>query len=241
MTLGVVGLDPAPFTAAGHVVDARPPRPNLTEFIGEFAGYSGFALAATADPQLRAACDFVDGIAGRTGVIDTVVFQPAGSSELIVGFAALPGALGRAITDVLGTHAGRAADGNRTADTTAVILGADQNAACAVAAAVQHGYGRIVLATDVPGPAITAAHRMDIDVETVRTGQLAGARIDLLVNTLERQVEAAAQAVCDLTGAWRDFAGPYVSPELITAHQRQDQIRVLTGVNPQFDLVLDSL
>jgi len=230
LTFGVVGLDPAQFEVNGDEVVVRQSQSDLTEFIEDFSGLSGFALELTADPELRAQCDFIDGIAKRVGVIDTVAFQPAGASQLVVGFAALPGALGRAMTDVLAKHSGK-----RDVATTAVIVGAGERAGCAIAAAVQHGYTSIVIASDEPGVAVGAAHRMDLDVDMVRLASLEGAHIDLLINTLDERVSATPRAVCDFTGAWEGFDGMYVSPQLITAHQRQDQIRVLTGKSPQLE------
>lgn len=232
MTFAVVGLDPAPFEVNGDDI-VHHPAGEPASFLKELTDLSGFALELTADPALKAGCDFLDGIATRVGALDTIAFQPAGASQLVVGFAALPGALGRAITDVLGEHAGRGESA-----TTAVIVGAGESAGCAIAAAVQHGFSSIVVAADVPGPAVGAAHRMDLDVDLVRLASLRDATVDLLINTLETQVEATPRAVCDLTGAWDGFAGSYVSPQLITAHQRQDQVRVLTGKSPQLDDLL---
>ncbi len=233
MTFGVVGLDPVPFEVNGDDVVEFPYSSDLAHLVVAHSTLTGLAFDVTADPALRAQCDFIDGIASRTGVIDTVAFQPAGASHLVVGFAALPGALGRALTDVLGAHAGK------RGTTTAAILGAGDAAACAIAAAVQHGYSSIVLASDVPGTAVGAAHRMDIDVEMVRIASLAGAQVDLLINTLDERIENEPDAVCDLTGAWDGFSGPYVSPQLVRAHQRQDQVRVLTGKSPNLETLLD--
>ncbi|WP_126415660.1 hypothetical protein [Trueperella bialowiezensis] len=204
----------------------------MTRFVNEFAEYTGFACPPSSDPALRAACDFVDGIAGRTGVLDTILFQPTGASQLVVGFAALPGALGRAMTDVLGVHSGRARPRS-----SVLIAGGGELAACAIAAAVQHGYSHITVASDQPGLAMSAAHRMGVDIDVVKLSRLHRPAVDLLINTIEEPIDAEPAAVCDMTGAWEGCGEPYVCAADITAHQRQDQIRVLTGKNPQLEHV----
>lgn len=212
------------------IVSDSDPTPALFDV---FRGTSGFAFELSSAPELRARCDFIDGIAKLAGALDTVVFQPAGSSELVVGFAALPGALGRSISLGFGSYCGRGASRS-----TAVIVGAGAAAACAIAAVVQHGFDEIVIASDSPGPAIGAAHRMEIEISHVPYSAVESANIDLLINTEENRINAQPKAVCDLTGAWEDFAGGYVPPKKITAHQRQDQVRVLTGKSPSIADIL---
>ncbi|MDK8601076.1 hypothetical protein HMPREF3167_01725 [Trueperella sp. HMSC08B05] len=212
--IGVIGLDPAPFRLAGEVAELG--AVNL-----DFPG-AGFAFEIDAAPDLREECDVVDGLASRVGAIDTLAFQPMGASRMAVGFAALPGALGRTLDAHLGVHSG---GGTRRA----VIVGSGAAAACSVAALVQHRY-QVLIAADAPGVAVSAAHKMNVDVELVRPAALAD-EIDLLVQTVAERPEVAPRVVVDLAGVWAEADCRVIGAAEVTARQRQDQIRVLTGKN----------
>lgn len=222
--IGVVGLDPAPFRlACAEVVELGAVR---LDFPG-----TGMAFAVDPNPALREACDAIDGLAKGVGAIDTLVFQPMGSERMAVGFAALPGALGRTLDAHLGVHSGV---GTRLA----AIVGSGATAACAVAALVQHRY-RVLVAAEVPGLAVSAAHRMNVDVDLVAPAALAGQRLDLLVQTVPGRVQAVPSAVVDVAGAWSGADGRVIAAREVNARQRQDQIRVLTGKNVGVEAILE--
>ncbi|MEW6869850.1 hypothetical protein [Trueperella pyogenes] len=225
--IGLVGLDRLPFDRLG--IDTQV----FSEAHFDAPGH-GMAFDIDADATLRHSCDALDGMASRVGAVDTIAFQPMGSARMVVGFAALPGALGRSMDARLGKHCGQRG-------LTGVVVGAGAAAACAIAALVQHRFQRIIIASATPGLALRAAHRMGVDVEAKRLSGLNDIDIDLLVQTTDELPGLSPQAVVDPAGIWEGFTGPLVSAREITARQRQDQIRVLTGKNIELDRILAAL
>lgn len=75
-------------------------------------------------------------------------------------------------------------------------------------------------------------------MEAKRLSGLNDIDIDLLVQTTDELPGLSPQAVVDPAGMWEGFTGPLVSAREITARQRQDQIRVLTGKNIELDRIL---
>ncbi|QOQ38861.1 hypothetical protein [Trueperella pecoris] len=230
MTFAISGLPPAAFARLSFEVA----HDDVAQLLDSYAG-EGVIFTIDPRPALREACGFLDGIAGRVGAVDTIVFQPMGASRMTVGFAALPGALGRAMDQVFGVHSGQ------SGSSMAVIVGSGAEASCAIAAVVQHGYRQICIASAVPGPAMSAAHRMGVDVESVRPDSLGDLDIGVLVNTVDEHVAARPAAVVDLSSTWGDFDGPMVDRQLVMALQVQSQLRAVTGSSPSIEEIRSAL
>ncbi|MDD7504823.1 MAG: shikimate dehydrogenase [Actinomycetaceae bacterium] len=142
--------------------------------------YAGLSVTMPFKHEAFTVCDMVDGLAQNVGSINTLVFQPTGSSRMVIGFN----------TDVAGiVNAVREVNGSERGYTKAVILGSGATASSALAALVQLKAEDItVCARTLAGPrnATTAAHRMNIDIHTAPLNKidmaLRGA--DLVISTL---------------------------------------------------------
>ncbi len=205
------------------------------------SSWVGAVFPTTANPALRETCDMVDGLAKAVGALDTIVFQPTGNTRMTIGFTTVVGGMARAIQEV----------SQNARFERAVILGAHERAAAAIAVMVQLGAKHIVLAADSiagPGSAVAAAHRMGVDVETVKLNEAPLAAADIVVNTQtlndESLVDAAAlresvvfvefDGSCDFDVAMRERCVT-VEARVQELHQCVDQIRLFTGVNPDVD------
>lgn len=207
------------------------------------SSWMGAVFPTTADPALRDTCDMVDGLAKAVGALDTIVFQPTGNTRMTIGFTTVVGGMARAISEV---------SPNARFERT-VIVGAHERAAAAIAVMVQLGAKHIVLAADSiagPGSAVAAAHRMGVDVATVRLTDAPVASADIVVNThalndgFESLREAASlrenaifvefDGKCGFDVAMRERCVT-VPAQLQELHQSVDQIRLFTGVNPDLD------
>lgn len=126
--------------------------------------------------------DVVDPLAVAVGAVNTVVAQRSGTdAALTAGFNTDVAGIVGAIREVR-TDAGRPAP---PGDLTAVVLGSGATACSALAALAELGATRVTVAARRhagPGRALTAAHRMGLDVEalTWRGAQDTGPTADLV-------------------------------------------------------------
>lgn len=173
--------------------------------------WAGLSVTMPHKQALLPLLDVVDPLASVVGAVNTVVAQRSGR-----GRALLTGVN----TDVAGIvgalrEAAPAADGERTA----VVLGSGATACSALAALTELGSARIVVVArrhGGPGRALTAAHRMGIEIETEtwRPGDEASdrrvaeivAEADLVVSTLP--AHAADGPAVHLEAALGAAAGP---------------------------------
>ncbi|WP_147681267.1 shikimate dehydrogenase [Actinomyces ruminicola] len=156
--------------------------------------WAGLSVTMPHKQALLGRLDVVDPLAATVGAVNTVVAQRSGrGAALLAGFN----------TDVAGIvgavrEAGRtAADGNGAGPSRAVVLGSGATACSALAALTELGATDIVVAARRhagPGRALTAAHRMGLEVSalTWRPGDAASdaevaaaaAQADVVVSTL---------------------------------------------------------
>lgn len=219
----------------------------LGEFIaGLGPEWMGLSLTMPHKQDAFAACDMVDGLAKEVGAINTLVFQPTGASKMTIGFN----------TDVAGiVNAVREVSGELRTGPRAVILGSRATASSALAALVQLGAKDIAVAARSvagPGTVVAAAHRMNVDISTMKLDpEKVAAKIasaDVLISTLPSGIadpiaEALADVDCTgklvldvaydkpskLVAAVVANGGVSVPGWLMLLHQAADQVRLFTG------------
>ena len=236
--------------------------------------WAGVSVTMPHKQAIVAMLDVVDPLAMTVGAVNTVVAQrDHAGPALLAGFN----------TDVAGVvgalrDAGEERPGPPiTGDATAVVLGSGATACSALAALAELGVERIVVAARShggPGRALSAAHRMGLDIETLfwRPGgedsdievarAMAGA--DVVVSTLPaRTADPLARALkrvgglraggarlldvvyspwpTALAGQWRALSGRTVPGWLMLLHQAVPQVRLMTGREPDLDLMRSAL
>ncbi|MFC5370088.1 shikimate dehydrogenase family protein [Arcanobacterium bovis] len=218
----------------------------LRNFLDGISGrWAGIAVTMPLKQEALGVCDVVDGLAKAVGSVNTVVFQPTGSTSMRVGFN----------TDVAGiVRAVRECAGEKTNFSRVVILGSGATASSALAAAIELGADSLaVCARRLAGPGVfTAAHRLNLDVDAIPLAQSATEieAADLVISTLPAHAADPIAAELGkrestLHNVVLDVAyDPYPSALLSTAqplgativpgwlmllHQAVDQVRLFTG------------
>ncbi|MGV9184325.1 hypothetical protein [Arcanobacterium canis] len=176
--------------------------------------------------------DLDDGLARETSVRSVVAFQPTGNARMAIGCQSLTSGIVRA-TRVASIELGRTA-----------ILGGRELAASALVSAVELKARSIFLAplnSAGPGSAISAAHRLGLDVSAVRFDALIG-RLDefdslMICGTIPQDLNAQIQDCGVPVVRVAPGEGGGVPYEAILARQIEDAQRILTGVNPDLSVI----
>ncbi|WP_124054858.1 shikimate dehydrogenase family protein [Arcanobacterium ihumii] len=224
----------------------------LREFVVQCDdSWAGLAVTMPLKQEALAMCDMVDGLAKAVGSVNSVVFQPTGTTTMLVGFN----------TDVAGiVQAVREAGGSTRIYERVAILGSGATASSALAAGIQLGAKEItVCARRLGGPGVfTAAHSLNIDICSVSLDHAATHLIncDLVISTLPahvadslaqelREIDSSVSFVL-LDAAYDPYPSALVSVAqergaviapgwLMLLHQAVDQIRLFTGKTPDVD------
>ncbi|MGV9182717.1 hypothetical protein [Arcanobacterium canis] len=176
--------------------------------------------------------DLDDGLARETSVRSVVAFQPTGNARMAIGCQSLTSGIVRA-TRAASIELGRTA-----------ILGGRELAASALVSAVELKARSIFLAplnSAGPGSAISAAHRLGLDVSAVRFDALIG-RLDefdslMICGTIPQDLNAQIQDCGVPVVRVAPGEGGSVPYEAILARQIEDAQRILTGVNPDLSVI----
>lgn len=137
---------------------------------GSGPAWAGASVTMPHKQVILTSLDVVDPLARVVGAVNTVVAQRSGRGEaLLAGFntdvAGIVGALRESAAPTIG---GPSEDGIRVDN--AVILGSGATACSALAALGELKAGRVTVAARShagPGRALSAAHRMGLDIETL--------------------------------------------------------------------------
>ncbi|MDD9208214.1 shikimate dehydrogenase [Georgenia sp. 10Sc9-8] len=217
--------------------------------------WAGLSLTMPLKQAVLPLLDVLDPLAEATGAVNTVVVQPG---RLLVGFNTDVHGIAAAVREV-------APVGWRPA--TATVLGARATASSAVAALGELGCTRPTLVARSfagPGSALLAANRMGVAAPTVpwaealeRPAALTGA--DVVVSTVPAGVadavaEQLSQGAPDLAGqvlldvvyapwptalaaAWQARGGTVVPGWAMLLHQAAQQVQLMTGQEPDVELM----
>ncbi|QHO90935.1 shikimate dehydrogenase [Actinomyces sp. 432] len=184
--------------------------------------WAGVSVTMPHKQALLPRLDVVDPLAATVGAVNTVVAQRSGrGAALLVGFntdvAGIVGAMREAGAGTAGGVGGRAEAGTGAGRCRAVLLGSGATACSALAALTELGATDITVAARRhagPGRALTAAHRMGLEVtalhwrpgDAASDAEVAGAaaQADLLVSTLPAGAAdtLAAPLAAALSGAY---------------------------------------
>lgn len=206
--------------------------------------YLGFVVDPSLSAIVLSACDLSDGLAKESGSCSLVAVQPTGgASRMMVGFNTEVSGIVRGAQPLLSGAPARA-----------LILGGRQSAASALAALVQLKANSIAAApqeTAGRGSALAASHKLGIDVVPYRYSDVSGHVADFDVVVLagtdipaELRREAyrnpggvVIEAVRNRGAEDIAQSGMVVPWREVLIGQIEDQVRVLTGVNPQREVV----
>ena len=249
--------------------------PELPGLLAELAApvqagpaWAGLSVTMPHKQTLLAHLDVIDPLAEAVGAVNTVVAQRSGAGgALLTGFN----------TDVAGIVG--ALDGQLRVE-QAVVLGSGATACSALAALGELRAGRITVVARRhagPGRALSAAHRMGLDIEpltwkptdaasnTEAARRLAAADVvistlpahaaDPLAGPLSKALEQAdgtrAGAVMldvvyapwptAVAGAWAHAGGALAPGWLMLLHQAVPQVQLMTGQQPDIDLMRTAL
>lgn len=225
----------------------------LDSLTGEWAGLS---VTMPLKKRILDHLDVVEPLAEVVGAVNTVLLQPAGDRNLLVG----------ANTDVHGIVAAvREAGPLGWEPESAVILGAGATAASALAALAELGITAVILLARSPAraqPTLLAAQRMGVSPRLVTWSDDAAALpavsyADVVVSTLPAHgADGLASAVrarggeeagdrvrvlldvsydpwpSALTEAWREVGGRVAPGWSMLLHQAAEQVRLMTGRTP---------
>ncbi|WFN89534.1 hypothetical protein P8A24_04805 [Arcanobacterium wilhelmae] len=240
MTIAVVG--PAPWrdvvvaahrAAGADAYGIEASASELPSLLTELApDVVGLELHPDLSVGVAGVTDLDDGLAKETAVRAVVAVQPTGSSRMLIGFNTLTSGIVRA-TQAVGVPLG-----------STLILGGRERAASALAAAVQLKARSISLAPSNvvgPGSAISAAHRLGVNVQSFRVEQLSGhlREFDSVLvcgevpHVLDDELRDAGVAIV----AVAPYAPAQVAYHSVLARQIEDAQRVLTGVNPDLRVI----
>lgn len=210
------------------------------------ASWAGLSLTMPLKQAALPLLDVVDPLAEVTGSVNTVVVGPGGTTA---GLNTDVHGIAAAVREV-------AAPGFRPE--RAVVLGAGATAASALAAIAELGCTRSTLvARRFGGHASGAAHRMGVEVREVTwsAAPAAVAAADLVVSTVPAgAADALAEFLGDtdrtgavlldvvyapwptpLAGGWAARGGAVAPGWLMLLHQAVDQVRLMTGRQPDVD------
>lgn len=210
------------------------------------ASWAGLSLTMPLKQPALPLLDVVDPLAEVTGSVNTVVVGPGGTTA---GLNTDVHGIAAAVREV-------ATPGFRPE--RAVILGAGATAASALAAVAELGCpSSTLVARRFGGHASAAAHRMGVEVREVTwsAAPAAVAEADLVVSTVPAgaadalaeflgDADRAGAALLDvvyapwptpLAAAWVARGGAVAPGWLMLLHQAVDQVRLMTGRQPDVD------
>ena len=261
--------------------------PQLPGLLAELAApvqagpaWAGLSVTMPHKQTLLAHLDIIDPLAEAVGAVNTVVAQRSGAGgALLTGFNTDVAGIVGALRETARTQTPGSPDGHLRVE-QAVVLGSGATACSALAALGELRAGRITVVARRhagPGRALSAAHRMGLDIEpltwkptdaasnTEAARRLAAADViistlpahaaDPLAGPLSKALEQAdgtrAGAVMldvvyapwptAVAGAWADAGGALAPGWLMLLHQAVPQVQLMTGQQPDIDLMRTAL
>jgi len=242
--------------------------------------WAGLSVTMPHKQTLLAHLDVIDPLAEAVGAVNTVVAQRSGAgSALLAGFNTDVAGIVGALREAARTQAPDRPDGRLRIE-QAVVLGSGATACSALAALGELRAGRITVVARRhagPGRALSAAHRMGLDIETLTwkpadsasnteaAGRLAAADVvistlpahaaDPLAHPLRQALDQAegtrpgavmldvvyAPWPTAVAGAWAHAGGALAPGWLMLLHQAVPQVQLMTGQQPDIDLMRTAL
>ena len=242
--------------------------------------WAGLSVTMPHKQTLLAHLDVIDPLAEAVGAVNTVVAQRSGAgSALLAGFNTDVAGIVGALRETARTQAPDC-PGGRLRIEQAVVLGSGATACSALAALGELRAGRITVVARRhagPGRALSAAHRMGLDIETLTwkpsdsasnteaARRLAAA--DVVISTLPAHaadpLAAPLRRALDqsegtrpgavmldvvyapwptaVAGAWAHAGGALAPGWLMLLHQAVPQVQLMTGQQPDIDLMRTAL
>ena len=261
--------------------------PQLPGLLAELAApvqagpaWAGLSVTMPHKQTLLAHLDVIDPLAEAVGAVNTVVAQRSGAGgALLTGFNTDVAGIVGALRETARTQTPGSPDGHFRVE-QAVVLGSGATACSALAALGELQAGRITVVARRhagPGRALSAAHRMGLDIEpltwkpidaasnTEAARRLAAADViistlpahaaDPLAGPLSKALEQAdgtrAGAVMldvvyapwptAVAGAWAHAGGALAPGWLMLLHQAVPQVQLMTGQQPDIELMRTAL
>ena len=242
--------------------------------------WAGLSVTMPHKQTLLARLDVIDPLAEAVGAVNTVVAQRSGAGgALLAGFNTDVAGIVGALRETARTQAPDC-PGGRLRIEQAVVLGSGATACSALAALGELRAGRITVVARRhagPGRALSAAHRMGLDIETLTwkpsdsasnteaARRLAAADVvistlpahaaDPLAAPLRRALDQAegtrpgavlldvvyAPWPTAVAGAWAHAGGALAPGWLMLVHQAVPQVQLMTGQQPDIDLMRTAL
>ena len=242
--------------------------------------WAGLSVTMPHKQTLLARLDVIDPLAEAVGAVNTVVAQRSGAgSALLAGFNTDVAGIVGALREAARTQAPDRPDGRLRIE-QAVVLGSGATACSALAALGELRAGRVTVVARRhagPGRALSAAHRMGLDIETLTWNpsdsasnteaarRLAAADVvistlpahaaDPLAAPLRRALDQAegtrpgavmldvvyAPWPTAVAGAWAHAGGALAPGWLMLLHQAVPQVQLMTGQQPDIDLMRTAL
>ena len=242
--------------------------------------WAGLSVTMPHKQTLLARLDVIDPLAEAVGAVNTVVAQRSGAGgALLAGFNTDVAGIVGALRETARTQAPDC-PGGRLRIEQAVVLGSGATACSALAALGELRAGRVTVVARRhagPGRALSAAHRMGLDIETLTWNpsdsasnteaarRLAAADVvistlpahaaDPLAAPLRRALDQAegtrpgavmldvvyAPWPTAVAGAWAHAGGALAPGWLMLLHQAVPQVQLMTGQQPDIDLMRTAL
>ena len=242
--------------------------------------WAGLSVTMPHKQTLLARLDVIDPLAEAVGAVNTVVAQRSGAgSALLAGFNTDVAGIVGALREAARAQAPDRPDGCLRIE-QAVVLGSGATACSALAALGELRAGRITVVARRhagPGRALSAAHRMGLDIETLTwkpadsASNTEAARClaaaDVVISTLPagaadplvgptdaftgRSGRTRSAAVMldvvyapwptALAQAWGRAGGAVAPGWLMLLHQAVPQVQLMTGQQPDIDLMRTAL
>ena len=242
--------------------------------------WAGLSVTMPLKQVLLAHLDVIDPLAEAVGAVNTVVAQRSGAGDaLLTGFNTDVAGIVGALREAARTQTPGSSDAHLRIE-QAVVLGSGATACSALAALGELRAGRITVVARRhagPGRALSAAHRMGLDIEpfTWKPADLTSntevaqrlAAADVVISTLPahaadplegplRQALARAEGTragavmldvvyapwpTAVAGAWADAGGALAPGWLMLLHQAVPQVQLMTGQQPDIDLMRTAL
>ena len=252
----------------------------LTAPVQAGPAWAGLSVTMPHKQTLLARLDVIDPLAEAVGAVNTVVAQRSGAGgALLAGFNTDVAGIVGALRETARTQAPDC-PGGRLRIEQAVVLGSGATACSALAALGELRAGRITVVARRhagPGRALSAAHRMGLDIETLTwkpsdsasnteaARRLAAA--DVVISTLPAHaadpLAAPLRRALDqsegtrpgavmldvvyapwptaVAGAWAHAGGALAPGWLMLLHQAVPQVQLMTGQQPDIDLMRTAL
>ena len=242
--------------------------------------WAGLSVTMPLKQVLLAHLDVIDPLAEAVGAVNTVVAQRSGAGDaLLTGFNTDVAGIVGALREAARTQTPGSSDAHLRIE-QAVVLGSGATACSALAALGELRAGRITVVARRhagPGRALSAAHRMGLDIETLTwkpsdsasnteaARRLAAADVvistlpahaaDPLAAPLRRALDQAegtrpgavlldvvyAPWPTAVAGAWAHAGGALAPGWLMLLHQAVPQVQLMTGQQPDIDLMRTAL